>query len=163
MLLTDEQSQREAREYVLNRPLTRPKTTVWAPILLLFGTIAFGVFVGFSVAKIIEVYCAPNTPRNVVIVLGSVVLSLFCAMWWVFILCVKCYQHYASEYIRRSCLCKPTCSEYAILVLKKYSLIKAVVLIYIRLKKTCTGNTYKIDFPKCCQKSRCNCSSSAEK
>ena len=46
---------------------------------------------------------------------------------------VECYQHYAKEETRRKCLCVPSCSEYAILCLKKYELIKALLKIKKRI------------------------------
>lgn len=61
---------------------------------------------------------------------------------------VRLYQHYAPEKIRRRCLCKPTCSEYAILVLEQEpNVFKALWRIYLRLHKTCKGGFYKIDLP----------------
>ncbi|KAA5217934.1 membrane protein insertion efficiency factor YidD [Bacteroides finegoldii] len=60
---------------------------------------------------------------------------------------VKLYQRYAPEETRRKCLYKPTCSEYAILALKKYGLVKGLYKIYIRLFKTCRGIEYGIDYP----------------
>ncbi|MDO4363209.1 MAG: membrane protein insertion efficiency factor YidD [Clostridia bacterium] len=61
--------------------------------------------------------------------------------------CIKLYQHYAPEEIRRRCLFKPTCSEYAILAIKKYGLIIGLVKTYNRLFKKCKGNIYRIDYP----------------
>ena len=60
---------------------------------------------------------------------------------------IKLYQHYADEDVRRRCVCKPTCSEYAIIVLKKYGVLIGIYKIYIRLFKTCYGTVYKIDEP----------------
>lgn len=60
---------------------------------------------------------------------------------------VECYQHYAKEITRRKCLCVPSCSEYAILCLKKYELIHALLKIRKRLFVTCKGFEYKIDNP----------------
>jgi len=39
---------------------------------------------------------------------------------WILIFFVRIYQRYASDDMRLSCVFEPTCSEYAILVLKKY-------------------------------------------
>ncbi len=61
---------------------------------------------------------------------------------------VKLYQHYASEDVRRRCLFKPTCSEYTILVLKKYGILIGLYKAYIRLFRKCRGNIYRIDFPE---------------
>jgi len=60
---------------------------------------------------------------------------------------VECYQHYASEATRRKCKCVPSCSEYAILCLKKYELIYALLKILKRLFVTCKGFDYIIDDP----------------
>lgn len=60
---------------------------------------------------------------------------------------VECYQHYAKEETRRNCLCVPSCSEYAILCLRKYELIYALLKIRKRLFVTCRGYKYIIDNP----------------
>lgn len=60
---------------------------------------------------------------------------------------IKLYQHYAPESIRQKCICTPSCSEYALIVLKKYNTLKALKLIYIRLKFTCNGNKPITDYP----------------
>ena len=56
------------------------------------------------------------------------------------------YQHYAGEKVRRRCLCIPSCSENAILCLRRYPLIWALMKIRKRLYKTCKEE-YKLDFP----------------
>ena len=146
MIRLDKKSQLEAKEYVLNKTMMRPKTTIWSPVLLLMFLIFVGSSIGFVIAKIFDVYFSSNVTRSIIFIVGSVVLLLLFGMRRVLILCVECYQHYAPEEYRRLCLCKPTCSEYALIVLKKYNFIKAIYLIYIRLTKTCR-DTYKIDYP----------------
>lgn len=143
MILSDEKSQIEARDYVLKKPMIRPTTTIFAPISLFFGVIIVGIVVGLVIAETVEWSIAYERA----IVIGVVVFLLLCTVKTFLVLCIRCYQHYAPESLRRSCLCKPTCSEYAIIVIKRYCLIKALVLIYIRLFRTCTGKIYKIDFP----------------
>ena len=66
---------------------------------------------------------------------------------WLAILIVRLYQHYASEEIRRRCLLKPTCSEFAIIVIKKYGLLIGGIKTWIRLNYKCRGNVYYIDEP----------------
>ena len=64
------------------------------------------------------------------------------------IILVKYYQNTAKEETRRRCLCIPSCSEYAIISLKKvFPLAIALLKIHKRLYKTCDGQDYKIDFP----------------
>lgn len=60
---------------------------------------------------------------------------------------IRLYQHYAPEQIRRRCLFKPTCSEYAILAVQKYGVIIGLYKAYIRLFKKCMGTIYGIDYP----------------
>ena len=147
MILKDEKSQLEARDYVLNRPLPKPSTTVIVPILFILGIIACGTALGFIILILIQSYSFASNINKVLLILGTIGFLFVCMIKPLLIICIKCYQHYASENIRRSCMCKPTCSEYAIIVIKRYCLIKALILIYIRLFRTCTGRIYKIDFP----------------
>ena len=147
MIRTDEKSQAESRDYVLNKPLTRPSTTIISPIFLILGVITSGIILGLVACVVIERYVDSCVISEFWTVMGVTAFLFLCAIKPILILCIRCYQHYAPESVRRSCLCKPTCSEYAILVIKKYCLIKSLVLIYIRLFKTCTGKIYKIDFP----------------
>lgn len=145
MILSDEQSRVEARAYVLNRPLKRPTTPLLAPLALLLGGIAGGIAVGLIVCIWLQQKGA-NTVFFPLVIFCAVLLFLFCIARPFLILCVRCYQRYAPERLRRSCLCKPTCSEYAIAVLKRHCLVKALPLIYTRLFRTCTGE-YKVDLP----------------
>lgn len=62
-------------------------------------------------------------------------------------LIVKIYQRYAPESLRRQCTCQPTCSEYALLALQKYTWPKALMLIVRRVAYTCQKPGYKIDYP----------------
>jgi putative component of membrane protein insertase Oxa1/YidC/SpoIIIJ protein YidD len=60
---------------------------------------------------------------------------------------IKLYQHYAPEEIRRRCLFMPTCSEYAIMAIRKYGGIIGLCKSYYRLMYLCRGNIYKIHYP----------------
>lgn len=147
MISSDEQSRAEARDYVLNTPMVRPTTTVFAPIALILCVVAVGIAVGFVIAEIIGRHAVYGEISTLGVVIGVVVFLILCTVKPLLVLCIRCYQHYAPEILRRSCLCKPTCSEYAIIVIKRYCLVKALFLIYVRLFRTCTGKDYKIDFP----------------
>ena len=91
--------------------------------------------------------CIINTKWIIVI---SILLICLIFFWttikYIFMKAIECYQHYASEELRRSCVCKPTCSEYALIALKKYNLIKACLSIYTRLTMGCSGD-YHEDYP----------------
>ena len=150
-----------AYEYCVHRPLYRPNVTYvkvglkW--LLFTVGVVAvirgcqfilgletvknwfFGVWPGLE-----SVWQAITSLKLLLIVL--VVAWLF-ALRWFLIDCVKLYQHYASEEVRRRCIMMPTCSEFAILSLRRYGLIGGLVLTYIRVFKRCRGNIYRIEYP----------------
>lgn len=81
-------------------------------------------------------------------------VSLFCSIFvfmlfllrWCLIDCIKLYQHYAPDEIRRRCRMMPSCSDYAIISLRKYGLIIGLILSFIRIYKRC-GGTYRIEYP----------------
>jgi putative component of membrane protein insertase Oxa1/YidC/SpoIIIJ protein YidD len=60
---------------------------------------------------------------------------------------VRLYQRYAPERIRRKCIFKPTCSEYMILALEKYGLIKGLYKGMYRMFFKCKGFYYSVDYP----------------
>lgn len=132
------------KEYCLKRPLTRPSMSYKR---LLF------IMLIFSIATVLLLFLCKSISNafgnSLYVVCFTIVLS--CIFFYYLIKCililiVKCYQRYASDDLRRSCVCMPTCSEYAIIAIKKYNLFKAVRMIYIRLTKECQGD-YHIDFP----------------
>lgn len=128
--------------YQNNKVLTRPKTTlaiafIWCLIYIL--VISFCVVLNI----IVEQPLYYEIPISVIVYLfTSETLLKFIG-----IKIVECYQHYAKEETRRKCLCVPSCSEYAILCLKKYELIYALLKIRKRLFVTCKGYDYIIDYP----------------
>lgn len=60
---------------------------------------------------------------------------------------VLCYQRYAPDSVRRRCSCMPSCSEYALLALDKYSWPKAFWKIGHRLFCVCGQAGYHADYP----------------
>ena len=101
------------------------------------------------IAVCIMLNVAVNQPLYYEIPISIVVYALVseCLLRLIGIKVVECYQHYAKEETRRNCLCIPSCSEYAILCLKKYELIRALLKIRKRLYVTCVGSEYIIDNP----------------
>ncbi len=133
--------QRKIERYNLYRPLNRPKTTYVSVImqgLLLVAITALFVIIIIKTATVW--YCEA-------LVCLCYILAFDLTARWISVTSVKCYQHYASDDRRRRCLCVPSCSEYAVAVLKRSILPIAVRKIYIRLFKTCKCPDYKIDLP----------------
>lgn len=133
------------RKYVLERPLYRPNITYLKAFLIVFcGVLGITIF---SVAVFSALSSFGLTlKKSIYFPIFFLVSFAICARW-IGILAVKLYQHYASEEIRRRCLLKPTCSEYAIIVLKKYGFLIGGIKIWIRLNYKCRGNVYYIDEP----------------
>lgn len=147
--------------YVLERPLVRPNTSYKKAILCitLFVLVNFGatillyyLFRWFGVSsflpQVIErFYTEHHTAFVILLALLQFIIGGIIALKPALIGAIRLYQRYAPERIRRKCLFKPTCSEYAILVIEKYGVIRGVYKAYIRLFKKCRGRTYQIDEP----------------
>lgn len=135
--------QQRLERYQQERVLPRPKTTKLTVVLYVAGLLAmlFGGAVTLLAASPLPMWL--NVLLSVLYIIC--VAELYGRLLGIKI--VECYQHYASEETRRKCKCVPSCSEYAILCLKKYELIYSLVKIRKRLFVTCKGFDYIIDNP----------------
>ena len=135
-------AQKQIEDYQIKRILSVPKTNKimlvgW--IVLLIALVVLCIVLG---ALLLNKICLKIVIITVLLVVVFESYGRFLG-----IKAVECYQHYASEETRRKCLCVPSCSEYAILCLKKYGLIRALRKIRKRLYVTCQGSDYVIDWP----------------
>lgn len=130
--------QKKLEKFINSRKLTRPGTKKW------HVAIAFGLFVLFV---FVAVAIAVFGRRSIIIPIILFFILIEVYLRFCLILVIKCYQHYASDEVRRRCLCVPSCSEYAILSLKIFPLTVALLKIRKRLYTTCKGEDYKLDFP----------------
>ena len=161
MEMPSQEEQIIAEEYVLERPLDRPDTDIKKAVISVVVYLLSSLAMGFSMlylfswlgifALFSDCICDFREQHSIwfsilFILLVYFIVGLFCLKKAV-IGCIKLYQHYAPEQIRRRCLFKPTCSEYAILAIQKYGLIIGLIKSYIRLFKKCRGNIYRIDYP----------------
>ncbi len=161
MEMPSQEEQSIAEEYVLRRPLTRPDTDVKKAIkygvIYIFATLLVGVtfLLMFNWLGVFS-YFPPKTVQFknehpfwfhfLYFIVVFVITALCCSKIFV-IGCIRLYQHYAPEDVRRRCLFKPTCSEYSIMAIKKYGLIIGLIKAYIRIFKKCKGNIYRIEYP----------------
>lgn len=161
MEMPSQEEQIIAEKYVLERPLDRPDTNIKKAVKSVVIYLLSSLIIGFSMlclfsglgifALLPDSFCRFREQHNVwfmVLFILTIyfIVGLFCLKKAV-IGCIRLYQHYAPEQIRRRCLFKPTCSEYAILAIQKYGLIVGLIKTYIRLFKKCRGNIYRIDYP----------------
>ena len=137
-LFCDEQDPRSSN-YV--RILKRPKISwvrvilyILIPIMVLTALII--VLKHFGVSTLITILAA------IAVFTVYTVLTLKRAI----ICAVKIYQRYAPDSIRNKCRFEPSCSEYMILAIEKYGLLKGVRK-GIRLLKRCNVNGGGFDYP----------------
>ena len=161
MEMPSQEEQMIAEQYVLERELERPDTDVKKVVKFICGfTVISAILaiVSFHLFQRLGIFALlPDAFIQFQTQHPSIFFVLYCFMFIVFmgllalkravIGVIKLYQHYAPEDIRRRCLFKPTCSEYAILAIKKYGLIIGLVKTYIRVAYKCRGNIYRIDYP----------------
>ena len=144
MEITSEESEL-VFNYVMKRPLFRPNITLKTMILstLVFSIIALIIsMLAYVILLTFEVYIS----KLFCYILVCLILFLISSKK-ICINAIKLYQHYAPEKIRRKCMLKPTCSEYAIIVLQKYGVVIGSFRILKRLFHTCKSSVYFIDEP----------------
>ena len=140
-----EQEQELVRKYVLERPLYRPSVTYFKAFLLFFVSALCLFAISVFVFRLFRLFGAAVNKVLFFTVFYGVAFVVFAR--WVGVLCIRLYQHYAPEEVRRRCLLKPTCSEYAVIVIKKYGLLIGGIKTWIRLYYKCRGDVYYIDEP----------------
>jgi len=142
-ILKEYQKQKEIEEYQQIRVLVIPKTTYTH--IVLWSLLGFVIDLGLCIILHQFIDLTP-VMKTIVIIIPVLFFSEF-YLRFLGVKIVECYQHYAKEETRRRCLCVPSCSEYAILCLKKYELIYALLKIRKRLFVTCKGDDYILDDP----------------
>ena len=130
------------KTYVFEKSLNRPHTNLLTIVLI----VLFYLIISFLLSHI-TIWIFKLEKWHALTYLLWYFLCFVMIAKFLAIKSIECYQHYAKVTTRRKCLCMPTCSEYAIAVLKKYPILIAIIKIRKRLFKTCKGDFYKIDFP----------------
>ncbi len=132
------EEQDAAARYVLLRPLPRPKTDWkrairWVFLWLLLNS---AIFVGLLLLT-----------GNARISWAALLLSGILSLRFAAVGAIRLYQRYASERTRRRCLFQPTCSEYAILAVRKYGAVVGLAMSAHRVLRRCRGSVFRIDYP----------------
>jgi putative component of membrane protein insertase Oxa1/YidC/SpoIIIJ protein YidD len=139
------------REYCCRRELHRPDTRVKTFVIWLLTTESLGLAIAFFTGilfKELEFFSRFSFYPSVwqFYSCGSAI-AFAVRLRKLLVIAVELYQRYAPEEIRRRCTLMPTCSEYAILALRKYGVIVGLYRIYVRLTRTCKGGEYRMDYP----------------
>lgn len=136
------EEQKQIEKYQKKRILSVPKTN---KAMLAAWVIVFLFLISLDAVFCIILIQPIGLRISIMVVLLVIIFETYGRFFVIKI--VECYQHYATQETRRRCLCVPSCSEYAILCLKKFGLIKSLLKIRKRLYVTCQGPDYKIDWP----------------
>lgn len=132
-------------------PLYRPNIN-YKKFLGAIGGFIFTVFVTFilcstGLSRFICEYISISEKICTVVLTCMAAVVYICivakrALIWL----VHIYQHYAPDRVRLKCVFEPSCSEYMILCLKKYGVIKGVLKGVYRLLRCHPPNGGK-DYP----------------
>lgn len=147
--------------YVLKRPLVRPNTSYKKAALCIslfllanvgMTVVLYHLFRWLGISSFLpdaiwNFYREHQIATILLLTLTQFFIGSLFALKPAIIGAVRLYQRYAPEEIRRRCLFKPTCSEYTILAIQKYGVIKGLYKAYIRVFKKCKGRIYRIDEP----------------
>lgn len=138
-LFNDEQDPRSTA-YI--RKLKRPKVSL-IKILSLFIFLPAVVL-----AALIVLLIHYGLPETTTVVIAAVILLAYILLTTkrMFINVIKLYQRYAPDSLRNKCRFEPSCSEYMILAIEKYGLIKGIQRGIERLKR-CNIDGGGFDFP----------------
>lgn len=136
-------TEEDIRWYCEQRPLVRPRINYMLALLLLF---LYGASVRW-LSHLLHGWMAGRgydiSPTLCHVAVELCFLLVFGR--WIAIFCIRLYQRFAPEEVRRRCHCRPTCSEYAVIALHKYGLIRGSYKTYKRLKRC--GRAYIDDAP----------------
>lgn len=138
-LFNDEQDPRSSA-YI--RKLKRPKVSL-LKILLLFILLPAVVL-----AALIVLLIHLGLPETTTLFIAAIILLAYILLTTkrLFINVIKLYQKYAPDSLRNKCRFEPSCSEYMILAIEKYGLIKGIQKGIERLNR-CNIDGGGFDFP----------------
>lgn len=135
------------RHFDSKRKIVRPdihaKKAVLKVLLVIVLSAIVSIIIGIILKKHkFERYTLVTILSFVAIILIVVIIRLKSILIWL----VKAYQRFAPERIRQKCVFTPSCSEYMILSLQKYGVIKGLVKGVKRLKR-CHLPNHGEDYP----------------
>lgn len=127
-LFNDEKDPRSSA-YV--RKLIRPKISLFKTLLL------YIILPSAIIASIILLLNYFNISKIGIVITVAVILTAYILFFakQVCISAIKLYQKYAPDSLRNKCRFEPSCSEYMILAIERYGLIKGLKKGICRLKR----------------------------
>ncbi len=157
-MVFDKQEHGYVFNYVLNHPLSRPNTTLTKCIcyiitfLFLISSLGVGLYFLLKNSDCLSPALSELLDENaclsifiLILIIGGYTFLILSPS--IIVGLVHLYQHYAKDETRRKCNFKPTCSEYALLAIKKYGVFIALIKIVHRTYFRCRGQICRIDYP----------------
>lgn len=130
-------------------PLNRPEVKFTKPIITVISFIVFNVLLGVLNGYLrgqINITASVYTAAAVIIWILADLAFISIVAKKTIIWVVHVYQHYASDEVRLKCVFEPSCSEYMILAVQKYGVIRGVRKGINRLLR-CHPPNGGIDYP----------------
>lgn len=127
--------------YNYKRLLVKPNMN-WGKIALFI----FGLFTILSLTVAILYNIGFNNRIIVIITTAIIIMYVLINMKSIIICMIHIYQRYAPDSVRNKCRFEPSCSQYMILAVEKYGVLKGMKKGIIRLKR-CNINNGGYDFP----------------
>jgi len=126
-----------APELKLVRPPVNYIKAVWCVLLFVASVLVISVVVSLigEFLKGGTITFAVLKWRTITVLPGVALIAVLLCMRFPLIWFVKIYQHYARSETRLRCCFEPSCSEYAVLALKKYGAVVGVVKAIRRLRR----------------------------
>lgn len=125
-----------------NRRIERPDVSWSAALARSFILIIIAIAAAIAAAAI-----WPESATAAPVAFESALAAAFLAtMRSNAILAIRLYQRYAPEQVRRRCMMLPTCSDYAIMAIRRHGTLRGLAMTRRRLLHRCDG-TFTIDYP----------------
>ncbi len=130
--------------------LIRPTINYTAAILkVLLTLVIVSVLVFASVVHVpfIREWGISLGGKIALLYLALIFLSCLICARWIIIFVIRVYQRYGSYAVRSKCMYIPNCSEYMILAIRKYGVIRGVTKGINRMKRCCEPYVGGTDYP----------------
>ena len=131
----------DPRSWLYQRQLVRPRIR-WGRILLFTALLIVG---SFSLYYLLAL-CAVPAGAALGACLAGVLIVLLLSLKRILICLIQIYQRYAPSAVRNKCRFEPSCSQYMILSLQKYGVLKGLQKGRNRLKR-CNTSDGGFDYP----------------
>ncbi len=137
----------EVQLHVLKMSQVRPQIKFLEWVATLASVFILTLFIAFVLRLLLGNFNLINTPSLMLLISVGFFFSCILNLKKIIILIIKCYQTYAPIKLRRRCRLKPTCSEYALIVIERDGVLKGSSKTIKRLLFVCRGPFHRIHEP----------------